>query len=184
MRTMVATNQRDYATISHMDMAGSHDKSSCRSATINNNIWTAGWRDGWCDSSSLNSVIRSRRVASRCVALQSAAPRRTMNARVISPVSALLWMRAASHDNKSIDERHRRRTGARIPRECAHRAVRRFDVHAERSISRARVALLATWNWLFSISFFYFPEWNILYELFVKFTNFYQYCLLDFIIKC
>ena len=61
MRTMVATNQRDYATISHMDVTGSHDKSSCRSATINNNIRTAGWRDGWCDSSSLNSVIRSRR---------------------------------------------------------------------------------------------------------------------------
>jgi len=57
---MVATNQRDYATaISHMDMAGSHDKSSCRSATINNNIWTAGWRDGCRDSPSLNSVTRS-----------------------------------------------------------------------------------------------------------------------------
>lgn len=40
MRTMVATNQRDYATISHMDMTDSPDKSSCRSATINNNIWT------------------------------------------------------------------------------------------------------------------------------------------------
>lgn len=65
MRTMVATNQRDYATILHMDMAGSHDKSSCRSATINNNIWTAGWRDGWCDSSSLNSVIRSHHANDR-----------------------------------------------------------------------------------------------------------------------
>lgn len=39
MRTMVATNQRDYATISHTDMTDSPDKSSCRSATINNNIW-------------------------------------------------------------------------------------------------------------------------------------------------
>jgi len=72
MRTMVATNQRDYATISHMDMAGSHDKSSCRSATINNNIWTAGWRDGWCDSSSLNSVIRSHRATiARVISLAS-----------------------------------------------------------------------------------------------------------------
>ncbi|KOX80433.1 hypothetical protein WN51_12916 [Melipona quadrifasciata] len=58
-RTMVATNQRDYATISRMAMAGSHDKSSCRWATINNNIWTAGWRDGWYDSSSLNSTVDS-----------------------------------------------------------------------------------------------------------------------------
>jgi len=93
MRTMVATNQRDYATISHMDVSGSHDKSSCRSATINNNIRTAGWRDGWCDSSSLNSVIRSRR------ARYFARPRSS-------------WMRAVSRDNKSIDTR---RTRARIP---------------------------------------------------------------------
>jgi len=75
--TMVATNQRDYATaISHMDMAGSHDKSSCRSATINNNIWTAGWRDGCRDSPSLNSVTRSPApaIGASCYDRRSLAP--------------------------------------------------------------------------------------------------------------
>lgn len=112
MRTMVATNQRDYATVSHVDMAGSHDKSSCRSATINNNIWTAGWRDGWRDSSSLNSVIRSVRRAALSIA------------RALFRPAAFLDARSFARDNKSIDERHRGRTGARIPRECGD--ARRF----------------------------------------------------------
>lgn len=89
-RTMVATNQRDYATISRMDMAGSHDKSSCRSVTINNNIWT----DGCCDSPSLNSVIRAR-------------------ARLFRTLRTLLHARFISRDNKSrrraTDQRARAR---------------------------------------------------------------------------
>lgn len=65
MRTMVATNQRDYATISHMDMTDSPDKSSCRSATINNNIWTPA---GGTAGATLLHLTRSFRVASRRVA--------------------------------------------------------------------------------------------------------------------
>lgn len=99
-RTMVATNQRDYATISRMDMAGSHDKSSCRSVTINNNIWT----DGCCDSPSLNSVIRAR-------------------ARLFRTLRTLLHARFISRDNKSrrraTDQRARARARAGFIRENA-----------------------------------------------------------------
>lgn len=112
MRTMVATNQRDYATISHMDVTGSHDKSSCRSATINNNIRTAGWRDGWCDSSSLNSVIRSRRA---CYFAGLGPPE-------CAPFRAII--------NRSMrDGRAQEFHGDGTPRRC--------EIYAGRSISRA-----------------------------------------------
>lgn len=91
MRTMVATNQRDYATISHMDMTDSPDKSSCRSATINNNIWTPAGAT----LLHLTRSFASRRVAQRsrtCYVFRRPRPFR---------------MRAVSRDNKSIDERYR-----------------------------------------------------------------------------
>lgn len=95
MRTMVATNQRDYATISHMDMTDSPDKSSCRSVTINNNIWTPA---GGTAGATLLHLTRSFafRVASHRVAQRS---------RVLFRRPQPFRMRAAPRDNKSIDER-------------------------------------------------------------------------------
>jgi len=139
--TMVATNQRDYATaISHMDMAGSHDKSSCRSATINNNIWTAGWRDGCRDSPSLNSVTRSPApaIGASCYDRRSLAPPPpTLRPPHRQPI-LLRAMRAVPRANKSIGERRNGRdAGGNSARDCAarfgrhERAGRRFRAFRE-----------------------------------------------------
>lgn len=97
MRTMVATNQRDYATISHMDMTDSPDKSSCRSATINNNIWTPAGGTAGATLLHLTRSFASRRVASR----------RKTRSYVLFRRPQPFQMRAVSRDNKSIDERYR-----------------------------------------------------------------------------
>jgi len=121
--TMVATNQRDYATaISHMDMAGSHDKSSCRSATINNNIWTAGWRDGCRDSPSLNSVTRSPApaIGASCyLAARPSPPASPILLRAMRAVPCAIINRSASDATRG--------TRAGIPRGTA---PRRFGRHA------------------------------------------------------
>lgn len=80
MRTMVATNQRDYATISHTVMTDSPDKSSCRSATINNNIWMPA---GGTAGATLLHLTRS--FASRRVASHRATHDRTCYFAVLSP---------------------------------------------------------------------------------------------------